>query len=89
LQGVGWEIGLAGVKLAPFTGAHDLVGVSDRSGPIKALAERVAHESARRHVVAAQARMDVSNKLTVVGDGDAPLQDAKGGVLIQLTVCRS
>jgi hypothetical protein len=86
---VGREIGLASVKLAPFTGAHDLVGVGGRSGPIKALAERVAHESARHHVVAAHARMDVSNKLTVVGDGDAPLQDAKCGVLIQLTVDRS
>jgi hypothetical protein len=37
------EIGLAGIKLAPLAGAHDLVGISDRGGPIKALAERVAH----------------------------------------------
>jgi hypothetical protein len=43
--------------LAPFAGGHDLVGVSDRSGPIKALAECVAHESARRRVVAAHTRM--------------------------------
>jgi hypothetical protein len=59
--------------LAPFAGAHDLVGVSDRDGPIKALAERIAHESARRQVVATHARVDVSNKLATVGDGDALL----------------
>jgi hypothetical protein len=42
LQGMSQKVGLAGVKLAPLAGVHDLVGVSDRSGPIKALAERVA-----------------------------------------------
>jgi hypothetical protein len=68
-----WEIGLAGVKLAPFAGGHDLVGVSDRGGPIEALAERIAHESAQRRVVATHARVDVLNKLATMGDGDAPL----------------
>jgi hypothetical protein len=62
-----------GIKLASFVGAHDLVGISDHGGPLKALAERIAHEGARRHVVATYASMDVSNKLATVGDGDAPL----------------
>jgi hypothetical protein len=52
LQVMSREIGLAGIKLAHFAGAHDLIGVSDRSGPIKALAEHIAHESAWRRVVA-------------------------------------
>jgi hypothetical protein len=63
--------------LAPFAGAHDFVGVNDRSGPIKALAECIAHESVRRRVVATYARVDVSDKLAAVGDGDAPLQDTR------------
>jgi hypothetical protein len=76
LEGVRWEIGLAGVELAPFVGAHDLVGVGNRGGPLEALAERVAHEGARRRVVATHARVDVSEELTPLGYGYATLQDA-------------
>jgi hypothetical protein len=76
------EIGLAGVTLAPLAGAHDLVGISNRGGPIEALAERVAHEGARRRVVDTYTRVDVSNKLATMGDGDAPLQDAGRGALV-------
>jgi hypothetical protein len=83
---VSQEIGFAGIKLAPFAGAHDLVGVSDRSGPTKALAERIAHESAWCRMVTTNAHMDVSDKLATVGDGDAPLQDSRHGALVQLAV---
>jgi hypothetical protein len=86
LQGVSREIGLAGIKLAPLAGAHDLVGINDYGGPIEALAERVAHEGARRRVVATHARVDVSNKFMTVGNGDASLQDAGHGALVQITV---
>jgi hypothetical protein len=79
-------MGLACVELAPFVGAHDLVGVGDRCGPVEALAECVAHEGARCFVVAAHAYVDVSNELPTVGNGDAPLQDAGRGALIQLAV---
>jgi hypothetical protein len=41
LQGVSREISLAGIELAPLVGAYDFVGVNDRGGPIKALAERI------------------------------------------------
>jgi hypothetical protein len=68
-----WEIGLACIKFAPLAGAHDLVGISNRGGPIKALVERVAYEGVRRHVVATHARVDVSNEFPAVGDGDASL----------------
>jgi hypothetical protein len=81
-----WEVGLACVKLAPLTGAYDLIGISNRGGPIEALAERVAHESARCRVVAAHTRVDVSNKFAIVGDGDGPLQDARCDALVQLAV---
>jgi hypothetical protein len=40
LQGMSWEVGFACVKLAPLAGAHDLVGISDRSGPIEASGTR-------------------------------------------------
>jgi hypothetical protein len=76
LEGVRGEVALAGIKLAPFAGAHDLTGISDRSGPVEALAERVAHEGAWRCMVAAYARVNVSKELTALRDGHAPLQDA-------------
>jgi hypothetical protein len=83
---VSWEISPAGVELAPLAGAHDLVGISDRGGPIKALAERVAHEGARCRVVATHTRVDVSHKLATMGDGDALLQDTICGALVHLTI---
>jgi hypothetical protein len=67
------EIGLASVKLAPFTGAHDLASIGDRGGPVKALAERIAHEGARCGVVAAYARVYIPEELAPLGDGHASL----------------
>jgi hypothetical protein len=82
------EVGLAGVELAPFAGAHDLAGVGDRGGPIEALAERVAHEGARR-VVAAHARVYVLKELAPLRNGYASLQDAGRDALVQLAVDES
>jgi hypothetical protein len=70
------EIGLAGVELAPFVGAHNLASVGDRGRPVEALAERIAHERAQRRMVATHARVDVAEELAPLGDGYAPLQDA-------------
>jgi hypothetical protein len=86
LQGVSREITLAGVELASLAGSYDLVGVSDRGGPVKALAEHIADEGTRCHVVATHARVDVSNGLATLGDGDALAQDAGSGALVQLVV---
>jgi hypothetical protein len=80
------EIGLEGVERAPFAGAHDLAGVCDRSRPVEALAERVTHEGAWRHVVAAHARVNISKEFAPLRDGYASLQDARRGVLVQLAV---
>jgi hypothetical protein len=81
-----WEIGFVCIKLAPLAGAHDLVGISDRGGPIEALVKCIAYEGARRRVVAAHACVDVSNEFPAMGDGDAPLQDPRRSALVQLTV---
>jgi hypothetical protein len=80
------EVGLAGVKLAPFAGAHDLAGISNRSGPIEALSECIAHEGAWRGVVAAYARVNVTKELAPLRDGHASLQDARCGTLVQLAI---
>jgi hypothetical protein len=70
------EVGFSGVELAPFAGAHDFASVSDRGGPVEALAERIAYEGARRGMVAANPRMYVPEELAPLGDGHASLQDA-------------
>jgi hypothetical protein len=56
------------ISLASATG--------DCGGPVEALAERIAHEGAWRHVVAAYARVDVSKELAPLRDRYASLQDA-------------
>jgi hypothetical protein len=70
------KVGLAGIELEPFTGAHDLASISDCGGPVEALAERVAHEGAWCGVVAAYVRVNVSKELAPLRDGHASLQDA-------------
>jgi hypothetical protein len=76
LEGVRWEVGLTGVELAPFAGAHDLAGISDRSRLVKALTECVVHKSAWRCVVATYARVNISKELAPLRDRYASLQDA-------------
>jgi hypothetical protein len=56
---MGWQVGLAGVELAPFAGAYDLAGIGDRGRSVKALAEHVADEGAGRGVVATDPRVNV------------------------------
>jgi hypothetical protein len=86
LEGMCWEIGLAGVELAPLVGAYDLIGVSNHGGLVEGLAERITHEGTRRRVVATHASVDVSGELMPLGDGNAPLQDVGRGALVQLAV---
>ena len=73
---MGQEVYLSSVELATLASPHDVSGVGDRGGPVKALPERVTHEGARRGVMAADASMDVADQLLALGDGDAPLQNA-------------
>jgi hypothetical protein len=70
------EVGLAGVELAPFAGAHDLADVCDRSRPVKALTERVSHEGEWCRVVAAHAHVNISKELAPLRDRYTSLQDA-------------
>ena len=77
---------LSSVELATLAGPHDVGGVGDRGGPVKALSKCVTHEGARRGVVIADASVDVTDQLLALGDGDASLQDARGTALVQLVI---
>ena len=78
LQSMGREMRFPSIELAPLAGPHNVGGVGDRGGPVKALPERVTHEGAWRGVMAADASMDVADQLLALGDGDASLQDTRG-----------
>jgi hypothetical protein len=65
---------------------HDLAGISDHCGLVEALAERVAYEGVWRRVVTAYARVDVTEELAPLRNGDASLQDARRGALVQLAI---
>ena len=71
LQNVGREVHFSSIELATLAGPHDVSGVSDRGGPVKALSKRITHEGARRGVVTADASVDVMDQLFALGDGDA------------------
>ena len=77
---------LSGVELAPLAGPHDLDGVGDCSWPVKALPECIAHEGARRRVVAADSGVDVPDQLLALGNGDAALHDSRRAMLVQFVV---
>ena len=75
---MGREMCFSRIKLATRAGPHNVGGVGDRGGPVKALPKRVTHESAWGGVMAADASMDVTDQLLALGDGDASLQDTRG-----------
>jgi hypothetical protein len=80
------EIGLAGVELAPFAGAHDLAGVGDHGGPVETLTERIAHEGVWCYVMAAHAHMYIPEELAPLSNGYASLQDSRRDALVHLAV---
>ena len=83
---MGREMCFSSIELASLAGPHNVGGVGDRGGPVKALPKRVTHESAWRGVMAADAGMDVADQLLALGDGDASLQNARGIAFVQLVV---
>ena len=69
MQCVSREVRLPGIELATLTGPHDVGGIDDHSGPVKALPKCVAHEGAQRSVVTADAGVDVPDQLLPLGMG--------------------
>ena len=82
LQSVGREVRLSSVELATLTGPHDVGGVGDRGGPVKALSKRVTHEGSRRGVMTVGASVDVTDQLLALGDGDASLPNTRGTAFV-------
>ena len=83
---MGWEVCLPGVELAALASPHDIRGVGDYCGPVKALPERVAHQGAWRHVMATGSGVNVPEQLPTLWNRDATLEDSQGAMFVQLPV---
>ena len=79
---MGREVCFSSVELATLASPHDFSGIGDCCGLVEALPERIAHEGARRRVVAANSSVDVSEQFPALENGDAALQDARGAVFV-------
>jgi hypothetical protein len=76
------EVYLSSKELATLAGPHNVGGVGDRGGPVKALPKRVTHEGTWCGMVAADASVDVADQLLALGDEDASLHDARGTAFV-------
>jgi hypothetical protein len=54
-----WELCLSSVQLVTLAASHDVLGISDRCGPVKALSKRAFDDSSGGHVEATGSRVDV------------------------------
>ena len=61
LQSVGREVRLSSVELASLADSHDVGGIGDHGGPVKALSKRVTHQGTRRGMVTPDASVDVTD----------------------------
>jgi hypothetical protein len=59
LERLCWEVCLPSVELATLADSHDVLGISDRSGPVKTLSKHAADDDSGGRMVAACPRVDV------------------------------
>ena len=61
------------IVLAPFVGAHDLLGVGYCSGPVEALSECVSNQGSRRGMVSTDPTVDIAQQMLPLFDGNVEL----------------
>ena len=71
------------IVLTPFTGVHDLLGVSYCSGPVEALSECVPNQGFRCGMVTADPTVDIAQQMLPLFDGDAELQDPSVALFVE------
>jgi hypothetical protein len=59
LERLCWEVRLPSVELATLIASHNVLGVSDRCGPVEALPERASDDCSGGRMVVAGPRVDV------------------------------
>jgi hypothetical protein len=84
LQSLSGQVGLLRIELAPFAGADNSSGVSHRRWPVEALPESIPDKGSGCCVMAASSRVYFLQEFLTFGDGDAPLEDARGAAVVEL-----
>jgi len=59
LECLGWQVGLLGIVLAPFIGAHSLFGVGYYGWEVEALSQCISNQGSRHGMVTADPTVDV------------------------------
>ena len=77
------------IVLTPFTGAYDLLGVGDSSGPVEALSERIPNQGSRCGVVTANPAMDIAQQKLPLFEGDIELQDPSVASFVEFTLYKN
>ena len=75
---------LPSIELAPFTSAHDLLGIGDCRRPVEPLAERVPDQGSWHGVMSSHSAVDINQQLLSLLDGDASLQDSHVASFVEL-----
>ena len=86
LEGLGQDVSLPSIVLAPFVGAHDLFGVGYCSGPIEALSECISDQGSRCGMVTADPTVDIAQQPLPLFDEDAALQDPSVASVVELAL---
>jgi hypothetical protein len=84
LQSLSGQVGLLRIELAPFAGADNSSGVSHHRRPVEALPESISDKGSGCCVMTASPRVYFLQEFLTFGDGDAPLEDARGATVVEL-----
>ena len=71
MKGLGWQVGLFGVKLAAFAQADNFFRVAQCCWPVKSLSKSFSDQGAWRSVVFADPGVYLEKELLAQGNGDA------------------
>ena len=69
LECLGRQVGLLGIVLTPFIGAHNLFSVGYYGRPVEALSERISDQGPRCSMVPVDPTVDISQQLISLFDG--------------------
>ena len=86
LECLGWQVGLSGVVLTPFIGAHNLLSVGHHSRPIEAQLEHVSDQGSRCSMMSVDPTVDIAQQMLPLLGGDAALQDLSVPSLVEFAL---
>ena len=80
---------MSGVVLAPFVGAHDLLGTGYYGRLVEASLECIFDQGSRHGMVTTDPTMDIAQQMLPLFDGDAELQDPGVASFVEFTLYKN